>query len=220
MKFQLLFAVTAAAIAVAVPTEPLKKRAFDLGWTALTPCQRLGPALCEEAIKVSQLANEDASALENATDVKAIAKRTPGQMNTGKTYNIAGWTFIIGDFIVEQYQGTTWRFPSSDSDINWIVNNVASTIGKIYSDGDITSYITGGWQLFVASRDGNNVAGIPTAMVKALFGDAIRSAGDWISVENSLSFQIVNDAGSLLYSFSLWPANANVHLAPWNAQHL
>lgn len=200
-------AVPAPASVPQAPDSELQSEAYQT-WTTTLP-EPLRNALSEFKEPSSFEKTPDPAIIERWES--DISKR--GTIERGKRYSLAGWVFTIGAYIVQEVGSTSWVFPQQSdwSARNWLADDVTTSIRSTFGDGFHIQNIGGGWTWSGQIGNGYEFQDIPYEALYRVFMDSIETAMDWISQENYLAFQLIDNAGVQIGIFALYPTNGDLN---------
>ncbi|KAJ2967919.1 hypothetical protein NQ176_g9436 [Zarea fungicola] len=145
------------------------------------------------------------SNFEDAPEIsKAQVERDTG-LTRNKLYRISGWAFYIGSYVVDQYRGTNWVFPSDAISIDYIANQVASDIIKHPGNGGLLNNVGGGWSYYVSLASGYSYNNIPYPVLWGTITLAIQGANDWLLYDNAFSFTMQDTNHQEIFSILVYP---------------
>ena len=140
---------------------------------------------------------------ERQNQAHEISKRA---LRSDQVITIAGWSIIVGQYVVDQYAGTNWRFPSDGPSIGYIADQVASSMAHTIGNGEVWKNVGGGWswhgQIWQDNYDFEN---IPYALVYSLTYQAIQGATDWISADNGFEIMVNDATKKLIFQLQVYP---------------
>lgn len=124
----------------------------------------------------------------------------------GKRYTWGTWVFVAGQFIVEQFGGTSWQFPTDGISIGYICDQVAGSIANTLGNGQVTRNVGGGWtwagQIFQDNYDFNT---IPYNLLYGIIYDAIQGSTDWLTKDNAFDFIVHDTNGKAILELAVFP---------------
>ncbi|KAJ2981663.1 hypothetical protein NQ176_g1885 [Zarea fungicola] len=149
-------------------------------------------------------------------DARDLTKRVA--MFKGKSYNVSGWVFSISYYLIEHWQGTSWVFPQ-DTDFlgqNAIGDNFATNVRGVQGTVIEGRAFGGGWSWRGHVNNGYHFDNIPYSVLYHTCIDAIQGAVDWISVENSVTWQMLDSVGREIAMFVVYPTSYDHGATPNN----
>ncbi|KAJ2983538.1 hypothetical protein NQ176_g619 [Zarea fungicola] len=147
------------------------------------------------------------STRKNTSDAPTTQLDERAGLQQNKLYQISGWAFYIGSYILDYYSGTSWEFPSDAISITYIADQVASDIRTHPGYGNLINNVGGGWSYFITLAQGYTFNNIPYSVIWGTVTLAIQGAHDWVLYDNAFTFTMEDSNHGEIFTLQVFPTN-------------